>query len=133
MSDSRQIVEAFMGVFVESWPGGDAGRVASFFSHDAVYHNIPLAPVHGRTAIEAALAEMMRLGGRVDVDVRHVVVDGPLVMVERVDHFVAEDGATVSLPVAGAFDVREGLIRAWRDYFDLAPVLSLGASASQPR
>ena len=121
-----------MDAFVEDWPSGRADRVASFFSDDAVYHNIPLAPVAGRGGIEAAVAQMMALGGRVAVEVVHVVSQGTLVMVERVDHFVPDGGAAVSLPIAGVFEVRDGLITAWRDYFDLAPVASLGGAGRPP-
>lgn len=125
MPTPRQTVEAFMAAFMDAWPVGDAARVASFFSDDAAYHNGPLAPVRGRSAIRATVAEFMALGGAVDVEVVHVVDDGPLVMIERVDRFTTADGGSGALPVAGVFEVRDGLITAWRDYFDLAQVASL--------
>jgi limonene-1,2-epoxide hydrolase len=39
--------------------------------------------------------------------------------VERVDHFVG-DQQTIVLPVVGVFEVHDGKITAWRDYFDSA-------------
>jgi limonene-1,2-epoxide hydrolase len=39
-------------------------------------------------------------------------------MNERVDHFVMGE-KKLSLPVAGVFEVQNGKISAWRDYFDL--------------
>ena len=39
-------------------------------------------------------------------------------LTERVDHFVSPE-RTVSLPVMGTFELEGGLIKAWRDYFDL--------------
>jgi limonene-1,2-epoxide hydrolase len=41
------------------------------------------------------------------------------VFTERVDRFVMS-GKKIELPVAGVFEVRDGKIAAWRDYFDMA-------------
>jgi limonene-1,2-epoxide hydrolase len=98
--------------------------VASFFSADATYHNMPLEVVRGRPAIEATLAAFMAVGGRVSVDLRHLVAAGDIVMTERVDHLAGED-RTSSLPVMGICEVHDGLITAWRDYFDLSAFAAL--------
>jgi limonene-1,2-epoxide hydrolase len=76
-------------------------------------------PVVGRHAILAELTSFMAMGGDVSVEIVHLMADGPFVMTERIDHF-AKWGRTISLPVMGLFDVQEGVIAAWRDYFDLA-------------
>jgi limonene-1,2-epoxide hydrolase len=52
-------------------------------------------------------------------DVKHIVADGDVVLTERVDTFEI-GGRTITLPVMGTFEVRDGKIAAWRDYFDLA-------------
>jgi limonene-1,2-epoxide hydrolase len=36
-----------------------------------------------------------------------------------VDRFIFGDRA-LSIPVMGAFEIRDGKISAWRDYFDMA-------------
>ena len=117
MVGTKATVEEFIDAFVAAWPSQDAARVAAFFSDDAVYHNIPMTPITGRPAIEAAIAAMMGMGGEVSVDVVHIVAEGPIVMVERVDHFVSPH-RTIALPMVGVFEVRDGAIVAWRDYFD---------------
>jgi limonene-1,2-epoxide hydrolase len=104
--------------FIETWPSGDAAKLASFFSEDAVYHNIPMDPITGRDTIEAALAGFMDMVDQIRFDTVHLVADGDIVMTERVDHFVGPK-RTISLPVMGTFEVHDGLITAWRDYFDL--------------
>ena len=40
-------------------------------------------------------------------------------LTERVDKFEI-GGKWVAIPVMGAFELEDGKIRAWRDYFDLA-------------
>lgn len=118
MSSAVETVNGFMEALIAAWPGGDAERLGGFFSPDAVYHNMPLAAVRGRADIVAALAGFMAMGGRVAVDMVHVLADGPIVMTERVDHFVSDVGKA-SVPVMGIFEVHHGWITAWRDYFDL--------------
>jgi limonene-1,2-epoxide hydrolase len=113
-----ETVQEFISTFIASWPEGDAAKVASLFSENAVYHNMPLEPVKGREAIQATFAEFMSMGGQVDVDISHIVADGAIVMTERFDHFIGIE-RTVSLAVMGITEVHDGTITAWRDYFDL--------------
>jgi limonene-1,2-epoxide hydrolase len=115
----ESVVREFIGVFIEAWPAGDAARVASFFSADAIYRNSPLEEVRGRSAIEETFAAFMAMGGRVAVHLRHLLAHGHIVMTERVDHLFGAD-QTLSLPVTGICEVHDGLITAWRDYFDLS-------------
>jgi limonene-1,2-epoxide hydrolase len=55
--------------------------------------------------------------------VHHIVADGPVVLTERTDVFVLPN-VTIELPVMGTFEVRDGKIAAWRDYFDLNQFMS---------
>ena len=118
-----ETVRDFVTAFIEAWPSGDATTLARFFSEDATYHNGPLAPACGRDAIVAALGSMMQLGGEVDVDITHLVVEGSLVATERVDYWRSA-GQTATLRVAGICEVHDGVITAWRDYFDPAEFTS---------
>ena len=52
---------------------------------------------------------------------RLAVLDG--VMTERVDVFTFVNGR-IALPVSGTFEVRDGKIVAWRDYFDMNQFVS---------
>ncbi len=52
-------------------------------------------------------------------EVKRQAVSGNVVMNERVDRFTV-GGRTIELPVMGVFELRDGLIASWRDYFDLA-------------
>ena len=38
-------------------------------------------------------------------------------MNERIDHFDPPKGKAIGLPVSGAFEIKDGKITAWRDYF----------------
>ena len=114
---AEKVVRDFMAAFLVAWPTGDAATLSRFFREDAEYCNGPLEPVHGRVAIVADLTQMMSMGGEVDADIRHLLSDGAVVMTERVD-YVRLGGKTAGLRVAGVFEVHDGVITAWRDYFD---------------
>jgi limonene-1,2-epoxide hydrolase len=116
--DPAEVVESFINAFIEAWPHGEAARLAAFFAEGAIYHNVPLEPAVGRDAIVDTFAQFMALGGTVRVELRHLLSDDKVVMTERVDHFVGVD-RTIDLPMMGICEVQEGLITAWRDYFDL--------------
>ena len=116
-ASAEEVVRDFMAAFMAAWSTGDAATLSRFFSEDAEYRNGPLEPVHGREAIVANLARMMGLGGEVHADIRHLLSDGAVVMTERVD-YVRLGGKTAGLRIAGVFDVHEGVITGWRDYFD---------------
>ena len=104
--------------FCAAWSKLDIDEIVGFLSEDAVYHNIPLDPVTGRDAIKATIAGFTAGVDRIEFEIRNAAVDGNVVLNERVDRFFAPD-RTIELPVMGTFEVADGLITAWRDYFDL--------------
>src|SRR6185503_6976713 len=115
--------------FCAAWGNNMAtAELAAFFTDDAVYHNIPFAPVIGREAIGKNIGSFIRPGkaaapGVVPVEgiefrIINFAANGPVVMTERVDVFKLP-GKSFELPVMGTFEVRDGKISAWRDYFDL--------------
>jgi limonene-1,2-epoxide hydrolase len=58
----------------------------------------------------------------IDFQVHRQVSDGTVVMNERTDVMRRKDGGEVPLPVMGVFEVHDGKIAAWRDYFDMAAI-----------
>ncbi len=112
--DARAVVEAF----VAAWSRMDFDAVIGALSEDVIYHNIPMQPLHGRDAVRSYLKKAWRFDS-VDWRLLNIAADGSVVLTERVDNFVI-GGRPVSLPVMGAFEVADGRITAWRDYFDLA-------------
>jgi limonene-1,2-epoxide hydrolase len=105
--------------FCDSWAKGDLDVIVSFFTDDAVYHNIPVAPVTGKDAIKATIAGFTTGVESVVFETHRIAAAGDVVFTERDDIFTFQNGTRVSLPVAGVFEVRDGKIAAWRDYFDM--------------
>jgi limonene-1,2-epoxide hydrolase len=96
----------------------DVEVIVGYFTDDVVYHNMPLEPVVGPDAVRSLFAMFTTGVERMEFRVLNIVADGNVVLTERVDVFELPD-KTIELPVMGTFEVRDGKIAAWRDYFDL--------------
>ena len=113
-----QTPENVVRAFIAAWHGPDLDQVCALLGEDVAYHNIPMEPLAGKTAVEAYL----RAAGpfeESDWELLHIAASGEFVLTERVDRMV-KGGKRIALPLMGIFRVSGGLIREWRDYFDLA-------------
>jgi limonene-1,2-epoxide hydrolase len=119
MESPIEVVRRFCAAWADNI---GAAELAAFFTDDAIYHNIPMAPVTGRAAIANNIAKFIRPGApgieAIQFRVIHIAANGPIVMTERVDVFKLPD-KSFELPVMGIFEVRDAKITAWRDYFDM--------------
>ena len=109
--------------FCEAWSRKDLDEIVAFFSDDAVYHNIPLAPVVGPEQIRATVEGFSDGVESIEFIVQAIAADGGTVLTERRDIFTFATGV-IDLPVMGTFEVADGKITAWRDYFDMQQFLS---------
>ena len=104
---------------IDAFNAADMDRIMDHFGDDAIYHNIPVAPVIGRAAIRAVIQGFMGMASRVDWQLRNLAVTSTgVVLTERIDRFFIK-GTWVELPVMGTFEVAGGKVTAWRDYFDM--------------
>jgi len=115
--------EALVRDFCEAWSRRDAEELTAYFADDGVYHNMPIDPLVGKEAIRGFLTGFLSGVTSVEFRIRHLVADGDVVLTERVDVFTLA-GREGAFPVSGTFEIREGKIAAWRDYFDMAQVTS---------
>ncbi len=116
---SEQIVRDFC----KAWERKDMDELVGFMTEDAVYHNIPLQPAVGHEAIKGVMTMFVPMSKAIEFKILGIAADGDTVFTERVDSFVM-DGGTISIPVAGVFEVKDGKIAAWRDYFDMQQFMS---------
>jgi limonene-1,2-epoxide hydrolase len=119
MSEPIEVVRDFC----DTWGTGDLDALMAFFTPDAVYHNIPVDPVVGVDAIRATIAGFTTGVESVVFETNAIAAAGDVVLTERVDVFTFPNGR-VALPVMGTFEVKDGKIAAWRDYFDMNQFVS---------
>jgi limonene-1,2-epoxide hydrolase len=115
MSDAIDLIRRFC----DQWgKGASVDEIVEYFTDDAIYHNIPVDPAVGRDAIKATFAMFTTGVERIEFRVINIAAEGDTVLTERLDVFVLPN-VTIELPVMGTFEVRDGKIAKWRDYFDL--------------
>jgi limonene-1,2-epoxide hydrolase len=105
---------------------GDMAKTCEFLSADAVYHNKPWPAVTGHAAIREVLDPFIE-GPECalkTMDIHHSAADGDVVLNARSELW-ERAGASVLLPVAGVFTIRDGLITQWDDYWDSATLQPL--------
>jgi limonene-1,2-epoxide hydrolase len=115
MRDPESVVRDFCA----AWSRRDVGELLGYFTADAVYHNIPVEPVTGTDGIRELLNMFAPAASTAEFEILHLASRGNVVFAERVDRFTM-NGKPVVVPVTGVFEIRDGKIAAWRDYFDFA-------------
>jgi limonene-1,2-epoxide hydrolase len=109
---------AIVTEFIEAWSRLDADELASYFSEDGCYHNMPIGPVAGRDNVRDLIAAFTADWTATQWELLNIVGSGDVVIAERVDRTQAGD-KSVDLPCTGVFEMENGKIKVWRDYFDL--------------
>ncbi|OBJ15149.1 terpene synthase [Mycobacterium colombiense] len=99
----------------------DIDAMTALMAEDFVWQlHVPLSPiVRGRDAARAELEKHNSLStGMIEgSEIRTIVSDGDTVVVERVD-VNAMNGVAVTFHVTALFEVRDGAITHWREYWD---------------
>lgn len=105
--------------FIAKWEARDVEAILDSFTEKPFYHNIPMAPLTSRDEIRAFIEPFLKTTTGVSWEVRFIAEDANgVVLTERVDTF-AFGNKTLAVPVMGTFELADGKIAKWRDYFDL--------------
>jgi limonene-1,2-epoxide hydrolase len=120
MTDTREVSEQVVRDFLGSWQQRRLDTICSGFADDAVYHNVPVKPIEGIVGIRATFQAFLDAFSDAKLDILTLAAEPGLVLAERIDYFTMNDGRKVVLPVTGVFEVNNGKITRFSDYFDLA-------------
>ena len=131
MADSADAtVRRFIGALTKR----DIDTAAAMVTDDFEYDNVPIGKAFGPDGLRGTLTGFFAMLEDVDWQIIRQtsteVPGGGTVLNERDDR-VRIAGAWHSLPVAGVFEVKDGRITLWRDYFD-QPTLMKIMSAGRP-
>lgn len=112
-------------------PGALARAIREYFTPETVWENIGLSKTVGA---DKAVELLAGFGSPPEafamrVEMLAIAGDGDTVLTERIDHIAGANGKTAAFRVMGAFEVKQGRITAWRDYFDTAG-LAAGSQAA---
>ncbi|MDO8378809.1 limonene-1,2-epoxide hydrolase family protein [Phenylobacterium sp.] len=93
-------------------------------SGDCEYVNPPpIGAVRGPAGIRAVLEPFFGPTSENEFRVLREAAFGPVVFLERLDRHLFGD-RWVELPVTGVYEVHDGVITYWRDYFDAPTIMS---------
>lgn len=114
--------------FIASLSRRDIDTASTMVSPDFEYDNVPVGRTHGPDGLRATLQGFFAMLEDVDWEILRQTSSGDLsrgtVLNERDDR-VRIGGQWRSLPVAGVFEIVDGRITLWRDYFDRATLMEL--------
>ncbi len=119
MNDNEKVIRDF----IAAWSRLDAKELASYFTEDGVYHNMPTEPVAGRDNVQAFIAGFAKDWTETVWDILNLATQGDTVMVERLDRTKLGE-KSVDLPCFGIFEMENGKIKIWRDYFDIGTYMN---------
>ena len=115
MSSPGDVVTAL----IRACEARDLDAVCAMVTDDVEYDNVPIGPVRGPDGVRRVLSGgVTQAATEVEWVVHRQVADERTVMHERTDRFLV-DGRWVEIPIAAVFEVRDGRVSLWRDYFDL--------------
>ena len=128
MSKAIELVERFL----KTLESRDLDRLGDLVTEDIVYENPPSPAHHGRQAMVDFLAFNYKRMTRSSCEIHHWAESpsGDVVMNERTEYMHFGDkqaGATFM----GVFELRDGKISAWRDYWDHADFQAKMAAIGQ--
>lgn len=104
--------------FIAAWSRLNVDEIVGYFTEDGVYFNMPFKPVKGHADIKAFIANFIKDWTATDWDILTLVSTGDTVLAERLDRTRLGE-RSVDLPCCGVFEMADGKIRVWRDYFDM--------------
>jgi limonene-1,2-epoxide hydrolase len=111
--DNAHTVEVFLSALQDE----DYETANAVLDDNIVYQNVGFPTIHGRARTVNLFRGMQgRMG--FEVKIHRIAVNGASVLTERTDALVFGP-VRVQLWACGIFEVHNGRITLWRDYFDL--------------
>jgi len=114
MSDNVQTIKAF----IAAWSNLDVDELVGYFCEDGIYYNMPAQPVQGHEKLKLFIEGFIAKWTKTTWETLNIIGEGNVIIVERLDRTEVGD-IKVDLPCCGVFEMEEGKIKIWRDYFDM--------------
>lgn len=104
-------------VFLSALQAEDLDTASSVLDDNLVYENVGFPTIRGR-ARTVKLFRGLQGKGRFEVKTHRIAVNGGTVLTERTDVLIIGP-VRLQFWVCGVFEVTNGRITLWRDYFDM--------------
>ncbi len=117
-----------VNAFIRTLEANDLDAACALVAPDCEYDNVPMIKVFGPEGVKSILAPMFADCTEIEWVVHREAESGTTVFNERLDRFKMSHG-WLELPVNGVWEVVDGKITLWRDYFDAATYMKQMPSA----
>lgn len=121
-----EVVQKFLGAL----EANEIHTAEALLDENIVYENVGLPIDHGREAAITTLKRFTMFSDCFEVVMHAIAANGDTVLTERTD-ILSGPGVHLEFWVCGRFEVRNGKIVLWKDYFDWA-TLSTQIAKSVP-
>ena len=110
----------------ERWAWLEKSDFLEMMTSDVLYLNLPW-PERRTVGPENVHAMLSGMKDRAEIELKlvNIVAQGDVVLTERLELIRPKGKDLCELYVMGSFDMRDGKIAAWRDYFDAAQIQPL--------
>lgn len=108
--------------FLEALALDDTDTALALVDPDIEYTNVGFATLHGKRRVAKVFKLMENPRAGFGVQFINITSDEPVVLTERIDE-LSFGRFRMQFWVCGRFEVRDGLITVWRDYFDFVDVM----------
>ncbi|MBO0866808.1 MAG: nuclear transport factor 2 family protein [Mycobacterium sp.] len=115
--EKTQTVEVFLNALADE----DFDTASAALADDLVYQNVGLPTIYGRDRT-MKLFRGMQGRARFEVKIHRIAADGAAVLTERTDALIFGP-LRLQFWVCGVFELHDGRITLWRDYFDFYDML----------
>jgi len=113
-----------VAAFIQAFEAMDFDAALSFIAPECEYTNVPMGSAKGPEGVRSVLEPFFAPIDENDFVIHRKAVEGKVVFYERLDGHRLGDSWR-ELPVIGVFEVQDGLITLWREYFDLPTALKI--------
>ena len=110
---------------INAWNARDVDAIAELFAEDGRFLSMTAPPAvkMGREVIRREWGALLSGVSDIELQLRHITVQGDSVFIERVDVFTYR-GKLGRVPVACVLDIKDGKVQEWREYYDRASLLA---------
>ena len=117
-----------VNAFIQALENRNVDAAVALVSANCEYDNVPMGKSFGPAAIQDTLNGFFSMCTGIDWEILRQTSSGTLesgtVLNERDDR-VEIHGRWATLPVAGVFEIRNGKISLWRDYYDKQTIIDV--------
>ena len=125
MSDTP---DTFVRSFISALVARNLSAAAAMVSDDFEYDNVPMGKSFGPDALTSTLSGFFGMCTNIDWEILRQTSSGDMnhgIVLNERDDRVEIHGRWATLPVAGVFEIRNGKLTLWRDYFDRQTIIDV--------